>query len=138
VSARKWSGCSKMSVKKGERAFTLVEIMVVVLIVGMLLAIALPNFVNSRSQSRYQAVVASLKQIDIGKQQFAMDKELTNGTVVNNATDLTPTYVKNWPSGPLPNSDYEANPIGTAPTYNGYSAAQLQVNCGSGGSGCPF
>lgn len=116
----------------------MVEIMIVVLIVAMLLAIALPNFVTARSQSRSQAVVASLNEIDAGKQQFAMDKQLTNGSVVNNSTDLTPTYVKDWPTGPLQNSDYEANAIGSPPTYNGFTASQLQANCGQGGSGCPF
>jgi prepilin-type N-terminal cleavage/methylation domain-containing protein len=120
------------------RGFTLVEIMIVVLIIGMLLSIALPNFITARQNSRYQSVVDDLNEIDTGKQQFAMDNQLVNGTVVNNAADLTPTYVKTWPTGPLPTSDYEANPIGSPPTYNGYTAATLTADCTGSGSGCPF
>jgi prepilin-type N-terminal cleavage/methylation domain-containing protein len=119
--------------------FTLVEIMIVVLIIGLLLAIALPNFVTARSQSNYQVVVANLKQIDTAKQQFAAEKELIAGTVVNNASDLTPSYMEKWPKGPALNADYEANPIGSPPTYNGINATTLQTECGGSSlSQCPL
>lgn len=58
---------------RAERGFTLVEIMIVVLIIGILLAIAVPNFVRARESSRAKACVSNLKQIDAAKQQWAMD-----------------------------------------------------------------
>ncbi|MFO0539681.1 MAG: type IV pilin protein, partial [Armatimonadota bacterium] len=51
----------KRNKKKG---FTLVEIMIVVLIIGILLAIAVPNFITARQNSRAQTIIANLEQIE--------------------------------------------------------------------------
>ena len=61
---------------KNKAGFTLVEIMIVVLIIGILLAIAIPNFVSARESSRAKACIANLKQIDSATQQYCMDKKL--------------------------------------------------------------
>ena len=49
--------------RRRERGFTLVEIMIVVLIIGILLAIAVPSFMNARERSRANACRANLRQI---------------------------------------------------------------------------
>ena len=59
--------------KSAKKAFTLVEIMIVVLIIGILLAIAVPNFVRARASSRQKACVANLRQISSSKEQWGMD-----------------------------------------------------------------
>src|SRR3982751_5686699 len=80
----------KKALKKG---FTLVEIMIVVLIIGILLAIAVPNFVKARQNSRLQTVIGNLKQLESAKQQWAMDKGKVSGDTPVEA-DLTPTYMQ--------------------------------------------
>jgi len=67
---------------KNKTGFTLVEIMIVVLIIGILLAIAIPNFVSARESSRAKACVGNLKQIDSATQQYCMDKRLSTSTYV--------------------------------------------------------
>src|SRR5947199_9113018 len=85
--------------RRDRRAFTLVEIMIVVLIIGILLAIAIPNFIRARETSRAKSCQANLQQIDSAKEQWAMDNKKTTGdTPVD--TDLAPTYIKTYPSCP--------------------------------------
>ena len=73
--------------------FTLVEIIIVVLIIGILLAIAVPNFINARETSRAKSCVGNLKQIDSAKQQAIMDNKLNEASTatfsINGTTATT-------------------------------------------------
>ncbi|MBS1716484.1 MAG: prepilin-type N-terminal cleavage/methylation domain-containing protein [Armatimonadetes bacterium] len=94
------------------RAFTLVEIMIVVLIMGVLLSIAIPQWVNARTTSRTNACVSNLHKIEDAKDQFAMANGLGNGAVVLQ-TDLAPLFLRSsFPSCPAGGA-YAINPIGT-------------------------
>jgi prepilin-type N-terminal cleavage/methylation domain-containing protein len=65
--------------------FTLVEIMIVVAIIGLLAAIAVPNFIKARTTSQKSACIANLKQIDGAKASWALENK--------KATTDTPTAV---------------------------------------------
>jgi prepilin-type N-terminal cleavage/methylation domain-containing protein len=119
------------------QAFTLVEIMIVVLIIGLLLAIAVPNFITARVQGNLNATVANLSRINTAKIQYALQNGAPGGAAVTQA-NLAPAYITTWPSGPIHGAVYLPNVVGTDPTMNGLTALQLQADCGVGGSGCPF
>jgi len=97
-------------------AFTLVEIMIVVLIIGILMAIAVPNFVKARESSRKNSCIANLKQTDSAKEQWAMDNKKDAGATVA-YTDLVgaTSYMKSTPTCPS-SGTYTVAVIGTNPT----------------------
>jgi prepilin-type N-terminal cleavage/methylation domain-containing protein len=81
--------------------FTLVEIMIVVAIIAMLAAIAIPNFVKARGVSQKSACIANLKQIEGAKANWAMEMKKAN-TDIPVDTDLfgTTLYIRIAPTCP--------------------------------------
>jgi prepilin-type N-terminal cleavage/methylation domain-containing protein len=73
--------------------FTLVEIMIVVAIIGLLAAIAIPNFVRARTQSQKNACINNLRQIDGSVQQWALENKAAP-TASPAFTDIS-VYLKN-------------------------------------------
>jgi prepilin-type N-terminal cleavage/methylation domain-containing protein len=61
--------------------FTLVEIMIVVAIIGLLVSIAIPNFVHARSAAQQNACINNLRQIDGAAQTWALEHNKTSSDV---------------------------------------------------------
>ena len=99
--------------------FTLVEIMIVVAIIGLLAAIAIPNFVKARATSQANACINNLRQIDAAANQFALEQHRTTGNAISYPSDLTP-YIKLNSASSIPpcpaGGNYADGTVGTAPT----------------------
>lgn len=95
--------------------FTLVEIMIVVAIIGLLAAIAIPNFIRARTETQKNQCLNNLRQFDSAIQQYALEKGLTTGAVVTGGlngylTNLTEAAVCPGDSS----ATYTLGPVGTA------------------------
>jgi prepilin-type N-terminal cleavage/methylation domain-containing protein len=95
--------------------FTLVEIMIVVAIIGLLAAIAIPNFIKAREASQKNACIANLKQIDGAKNTWALENKKVS-TDTPNTGDLygATLYIRDQPFCPA-NGTYTLGTVAAKP-----------------------
>ena len=100
--------------QKGSGGYTLIEILIVVMIIGILLAIAVPSFMNARERSRANACRANLRQIQAAKEQWAMANN-QGPTATPAWDDLVPNFIQQQPVCPS-GGTYTIGNLSTNPT----------------------
>ncbi len=102
------------------RAFTLVEVMMVVSIISVVFAIAAPNIRRTRETAQARGCMRNLRQIDSAKEQYAMDNRLAQGATMPALSVFcgggTTTYIKGGQPQCQRGGTYTVNSLGTDPT----------------------
>ena len=106
--------------------FTLVEIMIVVAIIGLLAAIAIPNFVRARNTAQKNSCINNLRQIEAAKQQWALENKKVDADVPS--SDDVKNYIKNnaYPTCPASGS-YTVGAVSTEVVCSKAAAPDLHV-----------
>lgn len=110
--------------KLNKKGFTLVEIMIVVAIIGLLAAIAIPSFVSARTKSQTNACINNLRQIDGAKDQYALEKD---GATPADMAALVPEYIKKTPNCPG-GGEYTIGALAIDPKCNSTVVHALAAN----------
>jgi len=97
--------------------------MIVVAIIGVLAAIAIPNFVRARTTSQLDACINNLRLIDAAQQQWALEQHQGNSSRPA-GTDLQP-YLGHGSGGELPTCPADSTP---SPTF---TTSYTLINVGS-------
>jgi prepilin-type N-terminal cleavage/methylation domain-containing protein len=117
------------------RGFTLVEIMIVVAIIALLAAIAVPGFLRARKRSQASRILNDLRMIDSALDQYAIETSRSTGFVVAVA-DWTNYVKKNailYNTGlSILGSSYGSQTVDTIPQVPASDLAALSDVAGTG------
>jgi prepilin-type N-terminal cleavage/methylation domain-containing protein len=102
-------------IRNDRSAFTLVEIMIVVAIIGLLAALAVPGFVKARKQSQGRRILNDCRQQDAAIDQWALEKGMKDGDPVAGNEAAIATYLKTgWKATDLLGNDYTVGNVGAS------------------------
>jgi prepilin-type N-terminal cleavage/methylation domain-containing protein len=109
-------------------AFTLVEIMIVVAIIGLLAAIAIPNFIKARENSQRNACIANLKQLDGAKATWALENKKTSSDTpaIGDLAGAVTAYIRDTPTCPA-NGTYGMTAVSEKTTCTKSAAPDLHL-----------
>ena len=100
-------------IRNSKSAFTLVEIMIVVAIIGLLAALAIPGFVKARKQSQGRRIINDARQLDAAIDQWALEKGKKDNDAIT--TSEAASYLKTgtWQVNDLLGTAYTVGTVGS-------------------------
>lgn len=96
-------------------AFTLIEIMIVIMIIGLLAGVAIPAISGNIAKARKHTIVANLRAIDMIKNQWSLENKKGDGETPSES-DLGPLFNNGKFPSPVTGEKYNINAVGTKPT----------------------
>ena len=107
--------------RKPLAAWTLVEIMIVVSLIGLLLAICIPSFMKSRETSQLNTIFSNLRIVESAKDQWALQNQKGSGDTPDwvGLAD----YIKGGTVKPATSETYTINAVGT----NAYATCTVRL-----------
>lgn len=101
-------------IRNNKAAFTLVEIMIVVAIIGLLAALAIPGFVKARKQSQGRRILNDARQMDAAIDQWALELGKQDGSTIDTTASGAASYLKSaWSANDLLGNAFTVNSVGT-------------------------
>jgi len=121
-----------------ENGFTLIELLIVVAIIGIIAAIAIPNLLNAIDRSKQKRTMADMRSVGTACEEYSIDNnfypvQATQGDVSTISTNLTPTYIKVVPSADGWNWNIQYGSTAGGSAYTVRSLGKDGLKNGTGG-----
>jgi len=104
--------------KKNAKGFTLIELLIVVAIIGIIAAIAIPNLLNAIDRGKQKRTMADLRSIGTAVETYAVDQNVypVAATIAAMQALIEPTYIRSAPA-----TDGWSNGMGVASVTTTYT-----------------
>ncbi len=112
-----------------EKGFTLIELLIVVAIIGIIAAIAIPNLLNAIDRGKQKRTMADMRSIGTAVESYAVDnnfypKNMVNATASGVGTYVAPIYIKTMPTTDGWNNQWDVDSTATGSQYTITSVAK--------------